>query len=312
MRRRRAQRGVALLTALLVVALVAILGVGMLTRMNFALHRGGNFWLSQQALQYAVGVEAWVAEILRRDREDNKIDSLDEAWAQPANYLPIEAGVLSGGVSDLQGRFNLNNLAGAGAADALAQFARLIQIAAEADPVTAQAIAQAARDWVDADIRPTLPNGAEDSYYLGLDPAYRAANRPLTSVSGLRAVRGVDTALYAALAPHLSALPETTPINVNTATAPVLASLAEGLDLAIAKALIEKRKETPWDSVAAFLQEPELAGREIAAAGLSVASGYFLAAGQVSLGRVRLPFFSLLQRSDNGQTRIIRHSRNAL
>ncbi|MDN5939231.1 MAG: type II secretion system minor pseudopilin GspK [Salinisphaera sp.] len=307
----RSQRGVALLTALLIVALVATLGVGMLTHMNFALHRGGNLWLSQQALQYARGVEAWVAQILRRDRENNDTDTLEEVWAQPVNYLPVEAGVLSGQVIDLQGRFNVNNLARGDAQSATAGFARLLQYAAKVDPVTAQAIAQATRDWGDPDTRPTGAYGAEDAYYLGLTPAYRCANRPIVSVTALRAVRGMQPEIYRALRPYVTALPEATSINVNTASAPVLASLAKDLDPQTIEQLLKIRKDDPWNSVDAFLREDALAGRKLERDQISVASDWFLAQGQVALGRIKLRFYSLLHRGTRGQTIIVRHGRNA-
>lgn len=304
------QRGVALLTALMIVALVAIVGAGMLTTMNYAMHRSGNLWLHEQAWWYAVGVESWVAEILRRDAQDNDTDHLDEVWAQPVDYLPIEGGAISGRVVDMQGRFNLNNLGGANAETALARFARLVELAAETDTVTAQTVAQSVRDWIDADIRPTLPYGTEDNYYLGLDPPYRAANRPLASITALRAIRGVTPELYNAIAPHVAALPETTPINVNTATPLVLAALDPRLDLGAAEAMVERRSEAPWDSVEAFLQQDALAGLGIPAQGLAVSSGYFLATGEVSVGRIRLPFASLLQRGANGATQVVRHGRD--
>lgn len=304
------QRGVALLTALLIVALVTIIGAGMLSHMNLAAHRSGNLWLSEQAWWYAVGVENWAGQILARDARDNEIDSLDQAWAQPVDYLPIEGGGIQGRLLDLQGRINLNNLAGADAEAAMARLQRLIETATEADVIVARRIAQGVRDWIDQDINPTLPDGAEDNYYLGLSPAYRTGNQPMASPSELRAVREVTGPMYDVLEPHIAALPAGTAINVNTATAPVLASLHEGLDLAAAQALVERREEEPWDSVQAFLQESELAGLDLDAQGLSVASSYFLATGRVTVGRAQLSFHSVLHRSGQDRVRVLRHSRD--
>lgn len=306
------QRGVALITAMLIVTLVTIVGTTMLTRMNFAVHRSGNIWLDEQAWWYAVGVERWLGSILRRDREDNEIDSLNEAWAEPVDVLPIEGGGISGQVFDLQGRFNLNNLAGANPEQAMRQLERLIRTVSEADPVTARTVAQSLRDWIDPDINATPPQGAEDDYYLNLTPAYRAANQRLSSPSELRAVRGMSAQLYRALEPHITALPEPTPINVNTATLPVLASLAEQLDLKAAESLAAQREEEPWESVREFLQEDELAalGDQVQTQNISVATGYFGASGTVNIGRVRLNFHSVLARDASGETSVVRHSRN--
>lgn len=306
------QRGVALLTAMLIVAIVAIAGSTMLTQMNFAMHRSGNIWLDEQAWWYGVGVERWLGTILRRDAQNSEIDTLNEAWARDVDVLPIEGGGISGRVIDLQGRFNVNNLAAANPERAIQQFSRLMRIVAETDPVTARTVAQSARDWIDADIQPTRPDGAEDNYYLGLNPAYRTGNQRMISASELRAVRGMNAELFRALEPYITALPEPTAINVNTATAPVLASLAEGIDLSTAKTLVEKRKEQPWENPREFLQEGALAGLgdTVQTQDISVSSRYFGASGTVTISRVQLNFHSVLVRGSNGSTRILRHSRN--
>lgn len=306
--RRQRERGVALLTAMLIVALAAIIGAGLLSQMNLALHRSANIWQSEQAWWYAVGIENWLGKLLRLDAEHTDIDSLEEPWAEPVDYLPLDGGALQGRVLDLQGRFNLNNLGSGDVQAAQAHLQRLIGRVGDTDLMTARTVAASVRDWIDSDINPTLPDGAEDDYYLGLNPAYRTGNTPLASVSELRLVKGMTPALYAALAPYLSALPAGTPINVNTAPAAVLATLAEDLGPGAGEALLEARAEEPWKSVGAFLQEPALAGREIEANRLAVTTGYFLATGQITVDRAQVRFFSVLERADNGAVRTLRHS----
>lgn len=308
----RHERGVALITAMLILALAAVIGASLLTQMNLALHRSGYIWQSEQAWWYAVGVENWLGQILREDAERSDIDTLQEGWAQPVDYLPLDGGALQGRIIDLQGRFNLNTLGVSNAEeDAVQHFARLIQRVLETDLITARTIAASTRDWIDADIQPTLPHGAEDNYYLGLTPAYRTANTAMASPSELRMVRGVTPQIYAALAPYISALPQPTPINVNTAAAPVLGTLAPELPPGIGEELVEARTEQPWETVAAFLQEDVLAGRDIEAGNLSVSTQHFLATGQITVGRAQIDFYSVLARADNGATRVIAHSINA-
>ena len=306
---RSAQRGVALLTALLIIALVGIIGAGMITQMNLYMHRSGNLWLDEQAWWYAVGVENWITQILQLDAENSDIDALTEAWAQPVDYLPIEGGAIQGRIVDLQARFNLNNLGAGGEAEA-AMFQRLLQGVADTDALTAQTITQSIKDWIDADINPTLPYGAEDDYYLGLSPAYRTANRAMVSASELRAVNGVTDQIYRALSPYVTALPTRTAINVNTAAPALLAALAPDLRPADVEVLVETREKEPWSSVQSFLGEDALAGRDIPAEGLSVTTGYFQVVGTVALDRGQLRFRSRLARGDSGQTRVIAHSRN--
>lgn len=303
------QKGVALLTALLIVALVSIIGASMITRMNVTVHRSGNLWQDEQAWWYVIGIENWIGQILQLDGQQSQIDTLKEAWAHPVDYLPIDVGAIQGQIIDLQGRFNLNNLAAGGEPD-MKLFERLIEIAADTDAVTAQTIAQSTRDWIDADSSPTLPYGAEDDYYLSEDPAYRTGNQPMVDPSEFRTVRGVTEQLYAALEPFITALPTKTPINVNTASAVVLASLADGLTPAAAQTLTEQREKEPWGSVKAFLQEDALAGKDIPEAGLSVATSYFQAVGLVAVDRGQLRFRSTFARTNGGRARVIAHSRN--
>ncbi len=96
-------------------------------------------------------------------------------------------------------------------------------------------------DWLDPDTDVRFPNGGEDSTYAGANPPYRTANMPITSASELMAVTGFDRKIYAALAPYVTALPEGTKLNVNTASAVVIASLSEMIDVSTAKALVDER-----------------------------------------------------------------------
>lgn len=307
----RRQRGVALLTAMLIMAITAIITTNMIAQMNIALHRSGNIWNSQQAWWYGIGIENWVGAKLKLDQEHSKIDSLDEAWAQNVDYLPIDGGSISGRVLDLQGRFNINNLVLGDPKTQLKQFQRLITLVTNTDPVTAETIADSAKDWLDSDNTPTLPSGAEDNYYLGLNPAYRVANTLMISPSELRQVRGVTPQIYNALLPYVSTLPTATPINVDTAPAPVLESLAKGLPAGTGKQLLAIRDKAPWKSVDDFLKSGPLAGQDVKATQLSVTTSYFLVAGRITIGTSQTQFYSVLKRADNGVTEVVRHSVNA-
>lgn len=305
------QRGVALLTAMLIMALTAIITTNMVAQMNIALHRSGNIWNSQQAWWYGVGIENWVGAKLKLDAEKTKVDSLDEAWAQNVDYLPIDGGSISGRIIDLQGRFNINNLALGDPKKQLKQFQRLITLVTGADAVTAETIADSTKDWVDSDINPTLPSGAEDDYYLGLNPAYRAGNTLMISPSELRQVRGMTPQIYNQLLPYIATLPTQTPINVNTAPAPVLETLAENLPNGAGEQLLSIRDNKPWKTVDDFLQAGPLAGQELDDSELSTTTSYFLISGRITLGTSQTQFYSVLKRADNGVTEVVRHSVNA-
>src|SRR5690606_30640861 len=152
------------------------------------------------------GAEAWAADILRQDLVDSPdSDDLGEQWAFELPPLPVDGGVITGRLEDLQGRFNLNNLIRPdGAVDllALAQFERLLTLL-EIDPSSAGAVV----DWLDPDAEMHFPNGVEDAAYAVNDPAYRTPNAMITSPSELMAIGGFERDTYNAIAPYVTALP---------------------------------------------------------------------------------------------------------
>ena len=113
---------------------------------------------------------------------------------------------------------------------------------------------------IDADINVTYPDGAEDETYLLVEPPYRAANRPMFNISELRLVQGFTPEVIAVLEPHVTALPEETIININTASAAVLRALHQELDEAAVEQLITDRGEDGYAELDTFLEHDALAG----------------------------------------------------
>ncbi len=303
------QRGVALITVLLLVALATTAAVAMTARQQYDIRRSANLLEADQAMLYVQGMEGWAAQVLRRDREEGEVDHPEEPWATVLPPIPVDGGQLSGMLEDRQGRFNLNNLLRGGEIDAawLARFRRLLMVL-ELDPALAEVLA----DWLDADIEPRFPHGAEDGHYLGLERPYRSANGALVNIGELRLLDGVDSDIYQRLAPHVTALPGRSRINVNTTTAAVLMALFDGLDEAGAEQLLADRDEDGYQSVNEFLQHPALAGLEVEERSIGVSSGYFVLRSQVQFGRLVVAWQSLLQRGDSGQTRVLQRSQGAL
>ncbi|MCP1673038.1 general secretion pathway protein K [Natronocella acetinitrilica] len=302
----RLQRGAALITALLVVALATMLATQLAARAYFDNARYSTLLEREQALQFALAAEAWASEVLIANREDGDgIDHLNELWAQPIvpppfDDLPVQ---LRFQMEDLQGRINLNNLVRPDGRDdepAMANLLRLLQIL-ELDP----SIMPAAADWIDDNIEPRFPDGAEDDYYSRLDNPYRTANQRMASPTELRLVRGVDDEAYRLLQPYITALPEATTINVNTAPPMVLRTLADGISEREAEALAEARPADGYPSVTDFLQDPALAGRDVDPQTLSVGSNYFLLRTVVELGRTEVRTETVLYRADAGTSRVI-------
>ncbi len=290
------QRGIALVTALLVVAIATVAAVAMASRQQLDIRRTGSLLHAEQAWAYVLGAENWAIVVLRRDREDSTIDTLDEDWSTQPPVSFVEGGSIYGRLIDLQGRFNVNNLVIGGEPneESVDYYKRLLKLL-DLDEELADALV----DWIDDDINTRFPDGAEDESYLLLDTPYRVANRPLADISELRLVKGYTAEVVARLQPYLVALPGSTPINVNTADAMVLAALADDLDESDGEALIEARGEDGFDTVDSFKQEPTLNAKEIDNSLMSVSTDWFLMVSQSDIGRGRARLASLIQRTDD-------------
>jgi general secretion pathway protein K len=295
------ERGVALLTAILVVAVGTLIATNLLWLSTLEQKRTASAMATDQGLQYALGAEAWVGDILRQDLEDSsESDNLGEYWATEIEPLPIEGGFIQGHIEDLQGRFNLNNLISPqGEEDEVMvqQFERLLAIL-ELDPGLAGAVV----DWLDPDSEPRFPYGGEDDAYGRADPPYLVANSMITSPSELMAINGFDAEAYDAIAPYVTALPRGTRLNVNTASAIVLDSLSDEIDAGVAASLIDERGDIGFESVETTFQG--LVSEEILPR-LDSVSSHFLLSGQVTIGDTTLRIRSVLQRHDSGITRTL-------
>jgi len=288
------QSGVALVTALLVVSLAVVAAVAMATRQHVDVRRTGNLLHGEQAYAYALAAESWAKVILRRDAAESIYDSLAEDWATALPPIAVEGGLVNGRIVDLQGRFNVNNLIETGnnpSVTDLDYFKRLLtNLDLDAE------LAPALLDWIDSDFNVTYPGGAEDEVYLLLELPYRAANRPLVSISELRLVNGFTPEVIAALAPHLTALPERTTINANTATPAVLQALHADLTSADVEALINDRGEDGYTDKATLQQHDAFAGLPPLTMGLDITSDWFSVLTDVTVGGGRARLESLLKR----------------
>ncbi|MFQ5487020.1 MAG: type II secretion system minor pseudopilin GspK [Gammaproteobacteria bacterium] len=298
---RRRQKGVALVTAMLVTAIATITAVALASRQQLDIRRTENMLERDQAYLFGLGVEEWARQILAQDRRDNNVDHPGESWASILPPITVEGAVVAGSIEDLQGRFNLNNLAKDGQASApdIQRFQRLLR-ALDLD----EDIARAVTDWIDADEEPAFPDGAEDNEYLLQERPYRTANAPMANASELLLVKGVDYDAYRTLRPYVTALPARTVINVNTAPVPVLMSLAEGLSQGDAELLVEERGETGYENIDDFMNQPPFKGMAEQIPDIGVASDHFLLSADVSFGRSRLQLFSLFARSADAKVQV--------
>ncbi len=303
------QRGVALLTVLLLVATMSVLVVAMLDDVRFALRRTANAEALAQAQWYALGAEALAAaQVERLVRRDPVATTLDGDWNGRAFVFPVEHGAIRARLRDATACFNLNSVV-QGAGDLLSrrpegvrQYIALL-CALEFPDAQAQALADALADWVDSD-QQREGLGHEDAGYARGRGGYRTGDTLLAEPSELRAIRGYTPEVYARLRPHVCALPTTapSPVNVNTlqaADAPVLAMLAGGeLDVARAQRVIAARPAGGWRSVAAFWDAPGLRGAVPADAALSqvrLTTRYFRLRAEVDHGPAQAQLSALIE-----------------
>jgi len=293
------QRGVALITAILIMALITTLTFSLEWDNSLDLRRTYVSMYREEAIQAAIGAESWVLSILRQDIEDSETDHLGEVWASDIPPLPLEGddirGAVFGQIQDLQGRFNINNLIDRdGDVDqpSLEQFRRLL-ISLDVDV----RFAGIAADWLDANSEAGFPDGAEDSIYTGIVPPYRTANQILSSTSELAALEGMDKATMDTLLPHITALPGRTAINVNTATGPVLQSLDENITMADVERLLSEREETGFADITntfSSLVTPDVLNQ------IEETSDFFQLKVIVQIDTVRITYYSLLERGPRG------------
>jgi general secretion pathway protein K len=291
----RRQGGAALITAILVVALATAIAASLTWDLFLDQRRAFSRLAVDQGLMYSLGAEDWAKQILRDDARDNQVDHPGEAWATQLTPLPIEGGQIQGRIEDLNGRFNLNNLLDAtGATDPVAveAFRRLLLVL-ELDVRLADRMA----DWVDRDLEPNFPDGAEDSEYLSRRPPFRAANRPVTSVSEIMLVYPeLGQAGYARLRPFVTALPRGTRLNINTARAEVLLTAAEGLGPREAERIVLDRPTQGWESLEQLGDMVPVEAR----GALGVSSNWFRLSVRVDIGTQRFTMYSLLHRDAAG------------
>ena len=238
----RRQAGAALLTAMVIVTLVATLAAAMVWQQWRAVQVEAGERARMQAAWILGGAIDWARLILRTDTRTGNVDSLDEPWATPLAETPLATflaadkehtddapeAFLSGVITDAQARYNLRNViddAGKVLPAELAALQRLCDAAGLAAGVADSLAAGFAQASAGAEDAPLLPRSVAQLGWLGLDA---------------QTVRQ--------LSPYLVLLPVRTPVNLNTATKEVIAA-ASGIDIADAARLVQLRQQAPFKTV---------------------------------------------------------------
>ncbi len=261
------ERGAALLTVLMLVAVIAVMAGAGLEKLRLSTRLAGNAAATEQARAYAVAAEAMAAVkiggLLSASRQRV---TLAGGWSGRPFGLPLPGGgVATARVTDGGNCFNINGLVTQVAPGVYAsyptqrvQFVRLMRLIG-IPPQIAEQVSAGASDWIDSD-GDQQGNGAEDGAYTGQQVGYRTSGTLMADPSELRAIAGMTPDIYTQLKPWICTLPIPRPstINVNTLLpeqAALLAMMApDTLSVDGARQLLLRRPLQGWGNPAQLWQ----------------------------------------------------------
>lgn len=287
------QRGAAIIVALFVTSLVTIASVAMIERLRMDLRRTELIINDTKARLYAEGSIAWAMEQLNANLKRKKPDIITDIMPLHSPVNKIENAHIYSTIYDQEGLFNINNLTDPETQQGFIQLMKAIAPNMKVDDVKNLIIAL--RDW----ISPTGTNNQLDEYYAKQSPAYVAPHRLMVSISELRLVKGMTPRLYAKLSPFVTALPEQTKLNINTAPPQVLMSLSPSLSLDAANAIVNHRKQHPFTTVESFLQFDIVKNNRLDDKKINIISAYFLVKTSVKIAHQEKILYTLLHRMLN-------------
>jgi general secretion pathway protein K len=284
----RAERGAAVVMAMLVVAVTATLVAGAFWRQSVVARQAENELSYAQAKWLIRGAIDWAGVILREDARTSSVDHAGEPWAVPLadTHLNPDDGrdpvYLAGGIRDEQAKFNLRNLAGPkGVIPREVDVLRRLLALVGASETLAEPIAERVLAAVPGE-------GGRKQVALGLG-----------AIDDLLGVKGVTAALIEQLRPFVTVLPQPTPVNANTAPAEVLAARFENLSLADARRLIASRDRAFFKDRTDVQTRIAQLKLQASDAEIAVATRFFAVDGTVSYRRARLRSEALLRREAN-------------
>jgi len=289
-------RGSALLSALFIMTLVAIAATAMSMRLQLDIYRTRLTITSNKLYLASQAVTFWAMDSLgEQDKRFMTSGAGGKLADFPKQLQSIYPDVLiTGGLYDLQARFNLNNLQ-----DKKFQpvFLRLLENSlTQSKATTRQLLVKATQHWVS----PHQPEQGEDqflAYYLQQKPQYLPGFQPMHSVSEFRLIRGVTAEIYQELLPNITTLPEKTTININTAPKILLRTLGNGLTESQVNELIEARGKkgiATLNETSLLLQKLGVPKTQI-----TLESQYFLSIAVTATNDLSLTNYTIIKRTKN-------------
>ena len=312
------QRGIALLSVLLMLSLLVLLANELTQSFRTQLTRTQSIQQREQARWYAFSGESLAIKTLHQSfRDDPGVTHLGQGWATTNVVFPVDGGQIAGQLKDAQSCFNINALAAPAATNDTSTtktvesrvFIALLQYL-DIPTLNAEQITQATRNWVSRD---DLRQGASDVDYLALPYPYLAGKTLMRDVSEWRAVAGVSKHIANKISPYLCTLPSTElSININTLSAdqPELlsATYIDQLPVDQAKNILKKRPINGWGQIAEFTNQPLLANFNNTGVDdrLIINSHYFEMAAIARYHDSEVRLRSLIARSQDNRLTVIR------
>ncbi|CRM57607.1 MULTISPECIES: type II secretion system minor pseudopilin GspK [unclassified Pseudomonas] len=273
------QRGMAIISALLIAAVVAVLAGAMLTRQTVFTRsleaeqlRIQGQWLLQGGLERS-------RQMLWDARQKDVLTRLDQPWAR------AQGGVFEGRIVDEQGKFNLRNLVNRQQVDTeqLQSFERLCRLIG-VDPAVSRRISQRV-------IASYVP------------PAKYPMLRSLDDLSG---IEGLDPIVLQRMQAYISVLPGPTWVNGNTASAEVLSAVVPQLSVSQAHGLVAERDGGHWFiNRGDFVNRLRLPQIEVDSVQVGITSEWFRLQGQARREQRRVTIDALLHRPEDREPRVI-------
>lgn len=276
------QRGMAIISALLIAAVVAVIAAGLLTRQRVFTRSLEAEQLRIQGQWLLLGALEDSRQRLWEARQKDVLTRLDQPWAR------AQKGLFEGRLEDEQGKFNLRNLVNRGRPDAeqVQNFERLCGLIG-----------------VDGALSRRISQRVIASY----DQTDQPAKYPmLRNLDDLSSVEGLDPLLLQRMQGFISVLPGVTWVNGNTARAEVLSAVVPGLSLSQAQALVAERDGGRWfinrGDFVNRLHLPQVAVESVL---VGITSEWFRLQGQTRREQRRVTLDALLHRPENRQPQVI-------